>query len=123
MNEKESRDEGIFTGLGKKLDGLMARMSKMHSEEEKHKMEDSIKSQPKSGQIKDTLSKTADKAEAIWKDSTGSLKSVWAEWRKNHDSEIRESINRAEGWIKDQKGNARGVLDKMIEKVQNKLKK
>lgn len=125
MNDKEDKSPGAFASMGGKLDRLIAKMQEkvgdVATRENMDKLNSSLRNAGEN--VQESLSRAADKAGAIWKDSRGTVEGKVDEWRKEHEGEIRDFTTRADGWIKDQKGNIRGALDKLLDKIQNRLKK
>lgn len=131
MSDKESGNgnpgagQGVFGLMGARLDRLVAKMQKklgdVANKENMDKLNSSLRSAGET--MQKSLSTAADKAGTIWKDSTGAAESKVAAWRKEHEREIKDFTTRADGWARDQKGNLRSALDKLVKNVQDKLNK
>ena len=131
MDEKENRGpasgagQGIFASMGGKLDRLLAKMQGKFDEAATRENVDRLNSNLRNagGNVQESLSRAADRAGEIWKDSRAAAQARLEAWRKEHEGEIRDFATKADGWVRDQKGNMRGTMDKLLDKIQKRLKK
>lgn len=121
MNEKKEAGDGVFSRMGKKLDRLASKMQEkmegLATPENREKVNSTLRNA--GGRVQESLSRVADKAGEIWKDPKEKIKG----WRQEHEGEIKDLTTKADSWVRDQKGNVRGALDRMLEKIQKRLQK